>query len=126
MLSRQTKEQYLNLLKEKSARLKFNKIAQYFPADGPLSRFNYPKHMKFFELGSQFSERCIMAANRIGKSEGIGAYETTLHATGDYPDWWPGHRFDSPITAWAAGTTSTTARDIVQYKLIGPPEAIGS
>ncbi len=126
MQSRQAKEQYLNLLKEKSQRLKFNKIAQYFPADGPLSRDNYPKHMKFFELGKTHSERCIMAANRIGKSEGIGAYETTLHATGDYPDWWPGFRFNKPITSWAAGTTSTTARDIVQYKLIGPPEAIGS
>ena len=125
-MNRQTKEQYLNLLKEKSQRLKFNKIAQYFPADGPLSRDNYPKHMKFFTLGTSFSERCIMAANRVGKSESVGAYETTLHATGNYPDWWSGKRFNKPIKAWAAGTTSTTARDIVQYKLIGSPEEFGT
>jgi len=82
--------------------------------------------MQFFKLGKDFSERCIMAANRIGKSEGIGAFETVLHATGRYPDWWEGHRFNHPISAWAAGTTSTTARDIVQFKLLGPPEDHGT
>jgi len=59
-------------------------------------------------------------------SEGIGAYETVLHATGRYPDWWEGHRFNRAISAWAAGTTSTTARDIVQFKLLGAPEDHGT
>jgi phage terminase large subunit-like protein len=125
-LSRDQKERYLALLKEKNLRLSQNKIAQYFPETGLLSRHNYPKHMAFFAAGKEFSERCIMAANRIGKSESIGAYEMTLHLTGRYPDWWEGKRFTRPITAWAAGTTSTTARDIVQYKLIGPPEDYGT
>lgn len=124
--SRDDKERYLQLLKEKNARLQQNRIAQYYPEFGPLSRDKYIKHMQFFEMGKYFSERCIMAANRIGKSEGIGAYELTLHATGRYPDWWNGKRFDKPINAWACGTTSTTARDIVQYKLIGPPENKGT
>lgn len=125
-IPRDQKEQYLNLLKAKNARLKQNKIQQYYPETGPLSRDKYTKHIHFFELGKNFSERCIMAANRIGKSEGIGAYELTLHLTGRYPDWWPGYRFNRPIAAWAAGTTSTTARDIVQYKLIGTPEEPGT
>jgi phage terminase large subunit-like protein len=125
-LSREEKEQYLMLLKEKNLREKQNKIQQYYPESGLLSRHNYPKHMKFFALGTQYPERCIMAANRIGKSEGIGAYETALHLTGRYPDWWVGKRFDKPITAWACGTTSTTARDIVQFKLIGNPEEFGT
>jgi phage terminase large subunit-like protein len=125
-LSRDQKEQYIQLLKERESRLKQNRIMQFYPASGPLSRDKYPKHMKFFELGNYFSERCIMAANRIGKSEGIGAYELTLHATGRYPDWWKGKKFDHPIKAWAAGTTSTTARDIVQFKLLGPPEDMGT
>jgi len=30
------------------------------------------------------------------------------------------------MMSWAAGTTSTTARDIVQFKLLGPPEDIGT
>ena len=125
-LSRDQKERYLALLKEKNLRQSQNKISQYYPETGLLSRHNYPKHMAFFNAGNLYSERCIMAANRIGKSEGIGAYETTLHLTGRYPAWWTGKRFTRPINAWAAGTTSTTARDIVQYKLIGPAEEFGT
>jgi phage terminase large subunit-like protein len=125
-LSREQKEKYLKLLKEKNARIRHNKISQFFPETGPLSRHNYPKHMQFFAMGKTKAERCIMAANRVGKSESIGAFETTCHLTGVYPYWWPGYRFDRPINAWAAGTTSTTARDIVQYKLIGPPEDFGT
>ena len=125
-MTRDQKEQYLRLLKEKNIRIKQNKIQQYYPESGLLSRHNYPKHMKLFAMGSEYPERCIMAANRIGKSEGIGAYELALHATGRYPDWWTGHRFDHPISAWACGTTSTTARDIVQFKLIGHPEEFGT
>lgn len=125
-LSKDQKEHYVRLLKEKLNRLKQNKINQYFPETGPLSRHNYPKHMAFFEAGQKYSERCIMAANRVGKSESIGAYELTWHLTGRYPDWWIGKRFTRPITAWAAGTTSTTARDIVQFKLIGTTEEPGT
>ena len=125
-LDRDRKEQYLKLLQAKNIRIRQNKITQYYPDDGELSRNNYPKHMQFFAAGSTFSERCIMAANRIGKSEGIGAYETTLHATGRYPGWWTGKRFTKPVSIWACGTTSTTARDIVQYKLIGNPEEYGT
>lgn len=125
-LDRDTKEQYLKLLQAKNIRIKQNKIAQYYPEEGPLSRHNYPKHMAFFAAGNEYYERCMMAANRVGKSEGVGAYETTLHATGRYPDWWPGIRFTKPISCWAAGTTSTTARDIVQFKLIGNPEEFGT
>jgi len=283
-LDRDRKEQYLKLLQAKNIRIKQNKITQYYPDDGPLSRDCYPKHMQFFAAGADFSERCIMAANRIGKalkhgtkvatpygwkkieditlgdslivnnsdiapvkaiypqgikptfeikfsigksiiccadhlwkykktptdhwqidntqklisliqegfqiiipywpldnegmhlplahiltgtkisencsildivpsedfectcievdhpehlfviehgivthnSEGIGAYETTLHATGRYPAWWTGKRFTKPVSIWACGTTSTTARDIVQYKLIGNPEEYGT
>jgi len=82
--------------------------------------------MQFFAAGKLYTERCIMAANRVGKSESIGAYEMTCHLTGRYPAWWEGYRFDRPVTAWAAGTTGTTARDIVQFKLIGPPEDFGT
>jgi len=125
-MDRQQKEEYLKLLKVKNQRQNQNKIALFFPEEGALSRHNYPKHMEFFSVGKEYSERCIMAANRIGKSESIGAFETTCHLTGRYPAWWDGHRFDRPINAWAAGTTGTTARDIVQYKLIGPPEDFGT
>ncbi|NTV06731.1 MAG: hypothetical protein HGA59_09550 [Chlorobiaceae bacterium] len=60
-----------------------------------------------------------MAGNRVGKTEGGGGYEVVLHLTGDYPDWWPGYRFDHPTSWWAAGDTRETVRDIIQRKLLG-------
>lgn len=125
-MSREQKERYVKLLKEQSIRLNQNKISQYYPESGKLSRHNYPKHMAFFAYGETFTERCMIAANRVGKSEGVGAYELSLHLTGRYPDWWVGKRFDRAINAWACGTTSTTARDIVQFKLLGTPEERGT
>jgi len=57
---------------------------------------------------------------------GVGGYELVLHLTGQYPDWWEGRRFTNPIKAWAAGDTNKTVRDILQAKIVGPSEAIGS
>ncbi|MCW5737811.1 MAG: terminase family protein [Enhydrobacter sp.] len=85
----------------------------------------YPKHLKFFRGGVEHRERLFMAANRVGKTEGVGGYETTLHLTGEYPHWWEGRRFDRPISAWAAGKTNETTRDIVQAKLFGRVEGSG-
>ena len=65
----------------------------------------------------------MLAANRVGKTEGVGGYEMSLHLTGQYPDWWDGRRFDRPIKAWAAGDTGKTVREILQSKLLG---AVGS
>jgi phage terminase large subunit-like protein len=66
-----------------------------------------------------------MAANRVGKSV-VGAYETTVHLTGEYPDWWRGRRFSEPVDVWAAGDTSETTRDVVQRELMGPKEEMGT
>lgn len=62
----------------------------------------------------------MLAANRVGKTEGVGGYEVTRHLTGEYPDWWTGRRFTKPNRWWVAGDTNTTVRDILQYKLMGP------
>jgi len=70
--------------------------------------------------GSPHRERLMLAANRIGKTEGVGAYELTCHLTGIYPAWWEGHRFPRGIRAWAAGDSSKTVREIIQEKLLGP------
>ena len=117
-----------------------NKLARMFPATGPYRRELYAKHLQFFAAGGRHEpfpscpegckgeghrERCFMAANRVGKTE-AGAYETTLHLTGLYPDWWTGKRFDEPIKAWACGDTNKTVRGIVQEKLLGPVNAIGT
>lgn len=103
-----------------------NKITRYYPDEGPLRRELYPKHMACFAAGATHRERLMLAANRVGKTEGVGAFETTLHLTGKYPEWWEGRRFPSPIKAWAAGDTSKTVRDILQAKLLGPVDAPGT
>jgi phage terminase large subunit-like protein len=96
-----------------------HKIESFYPSTGNLRRELYLKHLEFFEGGATNNERLFMAANRVGKTEGVGAYETALHLTGLYPDWWTGRRFRRPIQAWAAGQTSKTTRDIIQRALLG-------
>lgn len=113
------KIELLELLEERAQAEQREKLFQLYPDTGPLRRELYPKHLRFFQAGAEYSERCMMAANRVGKTWGVGGYEVTLHLTGRYPDWWTGARFDHPIDAWAAGDTSETTRDIVQQALTG-------
>lgn len=99
-------------------RTRFNKFATLFPDEGRLRRELYQKHLEFFDAGRLFSERCFLAANRIGKTV-TGAYECTAHLSGDYPHWWTGKRFRGAIDGWAAGDTNETTRDIIQKELFG-------
>lgn len=116
------------LLEEVERRKSRRKLYELYPERGSLRRELYPKHMEFFRFGADdgVNERAFMAANRIGKTWGAGGYETALHLTGQYPDWWPGRRFDHPIDAWAAGDTTETTRDIIQLALLGPLEHLGT
>lgn len=68
----------------------------------------------------------MLAANRVGKTEGVGGYELALHLTGQYPEWWKGRRFTRPVRCWAAGDTGKTVREILQHKLLGPIGAWGT
>lgn len=118
-LSPKERAELIELLEELERRKTRNKIDEYYPDEGTLRRELYPKHMEFFEAGATYRERCAMCANRIGKTEGMGGYETALHLSGQYPHWWKGRRFDRPVAFWAAGKTNETTRDIVQAKLFG-------
>jgi phage terminase large subunit-like protein len=64
--------------------------------------------------------------HNTGKTEGVGGYELTLHLIGRYPPWWQGRKFTYPIKAWACGTTGQTVRDILQRKLLGPINEMGT
>lgn len=116
----------LRLLELESRLSKQIKIDAYYPDSGSLRRELYPKHLQFFEAGATRRERAFIAANRVGKSEGVGGYETVLHLTGRYPAWWNGRRFNGPIQAWAAGDTAKTTRDIIQRILLGPVGEYGT
>lgn len=112
----------LALIQERERRQLRRKLWTYFPDAGPLRRELYQQHLEFFRLGKTVSTRAFLAANRVGKTEGGGGYELTLHLTGRYPEWWEGRRFDGAIDAWAAGDTNETVRDIIQLKLLGREE----
>lgn len=113
-------------MEEQDRRQKGRKLFSYYQETGPLRRELYPKHMAFFEAGATHRERAFVAANRIGKTEGGGGYELALHLTGRYPKWWKGRRFSRPVSAWAAGDTAKTVREIIQNKLLGRPSEKGT
>jgi phage terminase large subunit-like protein len=117
-LSITQKRELLRLLEEKERRRRRNNIITFFPDEGPLRRDLYTKHIEFFAAGAGYRERLFLAANRVGKSV-AGSYEMALHLTGRYPEWWQGRRFEHPVSAWAAGDTNETVRDIIQLELLG-------
>src|SRR5262249_28115250 len=78
----------------------------------------YPKQREFHEAGLKHRERLLMAGNQLGKTL-AGGFEAAMHATGRYPDWWKGKRFDRPTVGWACGVTGEVVRDTVQKVLVG-------
>lgn len=83
---------------------------------GPWS--NKPWQTDFHTAGQDHPERMLMAANRVGKTD-VAAYEVAAHATGKYPDWWEGKRFNKGILVWCGSVTNEASRDIVQKALLG-------
>jgi phage terminase large subunit-like protein len=80
----------------------------------------FPKQAEFVAATATNKTTCYLAGNRAGKSE-ICAATIAILATGQYPGWWNGKRFDDPVTCIVAGHTTMTTRDVLQNKLIGPP-----
>src|SRR4030095_5407433 len=78
----------LESLQASIRRAKRRKLFTLYPDEGPLRRELYAKHLQFFAAGIAHQERAAIAANRVGKSLGIGGYEVRLHLTGLYPEWW--------------------------------------
>ncbi len=84
-----------------------------------LRRELYDKYTEFFRMGAVHNERIALGGNRVGKTLGLGGYETAVHLTGLYPEWWEGWRVNHPILAWAAGTKAAKVRDVNQKMLLG-------
>ena len=77
----------------------------------------FEHQLRFFETG-QSDRRGILAANRIGKTVST-CYETAMHLTGQYPEWWTGKRFNKPITAMVAGEGWSQVAMVLQNELLG-------
>lgn len=85
----------------------------------------YAKQRVFHNAGAKYRERLLRAGNQIGKTLAGGA-EAAMHATGRYPEWWTGKRFDKPTLGWAGGVTGELTRDNVQRMLIGAVDDRGT
>ncbi len=107
---------YERITAEKERRVVENKLAHYSP---------YPKQTSFHAAGATHRERLLMAANQSGKTL-AGGMECAIHASGRYPEWWQGRRFDAPTVGWVAGVTGETVRDTVQRVLVGRPGQEGA
>ena len=86
---------------ERARRRTENALAYYRP---------YAKQREFHAAGAGARERLLMAGNQLGKTL-AGGLEAAKHATGRYPDWRQGRRFDKPTIAWVAGVTGESTRD---------------
>jgi phage terminase large subunit-like protein len=99
---------------EKARRLTEDRLRYYKP---------YPKQKDFHHAKAR--ERLLMAGNQLGKTL-AGGFEAAMHATGRYPDWWQGRRFDKPTVGWCCGVTGEVVRDTVQKVLVGRPGQVGT
>ncbi len=84
-----------------------------------LSRYDpYPKQRAFHRDGAFFRERMLTAGTQTGKTF-CAAREIAFHATGRYPDWWEGKRFDKPVLIWTGSETNESSKEIIQSQLLG-------
>jgi len=110
-LSPEEKKKLVELLAEKKKRQKRNSLAHFKP---------YEWQKKLYKAGTEYTQRAAICANRIGKSYGVSA-EVAMHATGLYPDWWEGDRYDHPVKIIVGGVTNESTRDVLQKELCGEP-----
>jgi phage terminase large subunit-like protein len=85
----------------------------------------YPFQQRFHNLKGKGVDgparvKCALTANQVGKSW-AGSFETAIHLTGEYPDWYEGIRFRGPVKWLCAGVTNELTRDICQARLFGDP-----
>lgn len=77
----------------------------------------YDWQREFYNAGAYANQRMLMAANGVGKSQSVCA-ELCAHATGDYPSWWKGTRFErGGWEAWIGSIDNNMQK-------IGPQRAI--
>lgn len=100
----------------------YGKIYDHARPFGPDNVGVYAWQREFHNAGKENTERMLMAANQVGKTRTAGA-ETAIHATGLYPPWWEGRRFDHPVDWWCGSVTNEASKDIIQEVLLGTKNA---
>ncbi len=110
-MNKAQKIELLQLLEEKERRAKLNAIANVFSS-------LYDWQIKFIDYTTEYRAACLMAANRVGKTY-TGCLIDAIHATGDYPEDYNGHRFEHPPLIWVLGYSGEKIRDLLQKPLVG-------
>lgn len=110
-LTREQKIELLSILEEQQRRKQVYRYKDYFS-----SRYDWQK--KFITATSEFSQCALIAANRVGKTD-TATYIDAVHLLGEYPDDWPGHRFDHAPLVWCLGYSGEKCRDLLQAAIIG-------
>lgn len=110
-MTKAEKIQLIQLLEEKKRRVGANRYRTTFDT-------LYPWQLDFCAATAEHHEACLCAANQIGKTY-TGTYNDALHLLGDYPDDWPGHRFDHAPMCWMLGYSMEKTRDLLQTALFG-------
>lgn len=118
-------KELLDLLEAKAQVVHYRKLDTLYPDTGPYRRELYPKHVAFMNASAQHSEICFMAANRTGKTL-TGAVLMAYHLTGEYPEWYKGRRFLNQVSAWAAGISNQSTKEVIQDTLLGDLNDIGT
>jgi phage terminase large subunit-like protein len=80
----------------------------------------YPTWQReFYDAGAFATQRLVMAANGVGKSQSVCA-ELAAHVTGEYPDWWIGKRFtEGGWEAWIGSIDNDMQKRGPQRALLG-------
>lgn len=112
-LDSQTKTKFQDLAYAIQEDMKYNQLKYFRPFDHQIN---------FFKTGAS-DRRGILAANRIGKTVST-CYETAMHLTGHYPEWWPDEakRYDKPVTVMVAGEGWEQVARVLQSELLGSPD----
>lgn len=97
------------IAKELDRRNRTNRLRSYAP---------YGKQLEYHSRTER--EVLFAAGNQLGKTW-AGSAEDAIHLTGQYPDWWEGHRFDGPVVMLAGSESYELTRDGLQRLLVGPP-----
>ena len=110
-VDRARKEELLALLDERRTRAKNRRYKTLFDT-------MYGWQRDFVRATARYSQCCLVAANRIGKTF-TGTYIDAVHALGEYPDGWDGHTFDHAPLIWCLGYSGEKTRDLLQLQLVG-------
>jgi phage terminase large subunit-like protein len=78
----------------------------------------YDWQFEFCSNTKSFYESCLCSANQIGKTR-VGTTMDAYHLTGEYPDDYPGYKFDFAPLCWSLGYSMEKTRDLLQNELFG-------